>query len=100
MRNRLLFSLTFILTFTIQLISQQATKEISWFDPREAPFELSGFEWIKEERVYRRLPVHPDAPILIMSKIRYADAFQPVIEGILTKKQNQEHLQDSLVLEN
>lgn len=36
------------------------TDGIRWFDPREAPFELSGFEWIKEEGVYRRLPVHPD----------------------------------------
>ena len=33
---------------------------IVWFDPREAPFELNGFEWIKEEGVYRRLPAHPD----------------------------------------
>jgi len=33
---------------------------IIWFDPREEPFELSGFEWIKEEGVYRRLPLIPD----------------------------------------
>jgi len=32
---------------------------ILWFDPREEPFELSGFEWIKEDGVYRRLPVNP-----------------------------------------
>ena len=33
---------------------------IIWFDPREEPFTLTGFEWIKEDSVYRRLPVHPD----------------------------------------
>lgn len=33
---------------------------IVWFDPREDPFGLVGFEWIKEDSVYRRLPVHPD----------------------------------------
>ncbi|MEN8230125.1 MAG: SGNH/GDSL hydrolase family protein [Bacteroidota bacterium] len=33
---------------------------IAWFDPREEPFDLSGFEWIKEDKVYRRLPVDPD----------------------------------------
>lgn len=32
---------------------------VLWFDPREEPFELSGFEWIKEDGVYRRLPVNP-----------------------------------------
>ena len=32
---------------------------IVWFDPREEPFELSGFEWIKEDSVYRRLPLKP-----------------------------------------
>ena len=33
---------------------------IIWFDPMEEPYELTGFEWIKEDRVYRRLPVNPD----------------------------------------
>ena len=33
---------------------------VVWFDPREAPFGLTGMEWIKEEGVYRRLPVEPD----------------------------------------
>ncbi len=32
---------------------------IAWFDPREKPFGLTGFEWIGEDTVYRRLPVHP-----------------------------------------
>ncbi len=33
---------------------------IIWLDPREEPFGLTGFEWIREDTVYRRLPVHPD----------------------------------------
>jgi lysophospholipase L1-like esterase len=33
---------------------------IVWLDPREGPFKLYGFEWIGEDNVYRRLPVHPD----------------------------------------
>lgn len=32
---------------------------IVWLDPQEAPFILAGFEWIKQDSVYRRLPVHP-----------------------------------------
>ncbi len=32
---------------------------IVWYDPRAEPFELSGFEWIKEDGVYRRLPLNP-----------------------------------------
>jgi len=33
---------------------------IVWFDLREEPFELAGFEWIGQDTVYRRLPVKPD----------------------------------------
>jgi len=33
---------------------------IVWLDPKEVPFDLIGFEWIREDTVYRRLPVHPD----------------------------------------
>lgn len=33
---------------------------IVWFNPKEAPFDLVGFEWISDDHVYRRLPVHPD----------------------------------------
>ena len=33
---------------------------IIWLDPREAPFRLSGFEWIQGDNVYRRLPVRPE----------------------------------------
>jgi lysophospholipase L1-like esterase len=33
---------------------------IAWYDPREKPFGLTGFEWIKKDNVYRRLPIDPD----------------------------------------
>lgn len=33
---------------------------IAWLDPRTPPIRLSGFPWIGEEKVYRRLPVQPE----------------------------------------
>jgi len=33
---------------------------IIWLDPRKEPFKLSGFDWIQDDDVYRRLPVRPD----------------------------------------
>ena len=33
---------------------------IVWLDPREEPFDLAGFEWIKQDSVYRRLPLYPE----------------------------------------
>lgn len=33
---------------------------IVWFDPKAEPFELVGFEWIKRDSVFRRLPLHPN----------------------------------------
>ena len=33
---------------------------VVWFDSREEPFGLTGMEWIKEDGVYRRLPIEPD----------------------------------------
>ncbi len=36
------------------------TDSIVWFNPKDTPFELVGFEWIKEDTVYRRLPVSPE----------------------------------------
>ncbi len=33
---------------------------IVWYDPRSAPFDLVGFEWINQDTVYRRLPIHSD----------------------------------------
>jgi lysophospholipase L1-like esterase len=36
---------------------------IAWFDPRNGPFNLVGFEWISQEKTYRRLPENPQWPI-------------------------------------
>ena len=33
---------------------------VAWFDPRTPPFRLTGFPWIGEDKVYRRLPVNPE----------------------------------------
>jgi len=35
------------------------TDGIVWFDAQEKPFCLVGFEWIKQDSVYRRLPINP-----------------------------------------
>jgi hypothetical protein len=44
-------------------IEQVDSTGIIWFDPRNEPFDLVGFEWIREDKIYRRLPVNPDWPI-------------------------------------
>ena len=31
-------------------------RDIQWFDPAEAPFRLSGLNWFKQNKLYRRLP--------------------------------------------
>ena len=36
---------------------------IIWYDPRKKPFDLTGFEWIEYDQIYRRLPVHSDWPV-------------------------------------
>ncbi len=36
---------------------------IVWFDPKVEPFVLVGFEWIKQDTVFRRLPLHPNRKI-------------------------------------
>jgi lysophospholipase L1-like esterase len=33
---------------------------ILWFDAKEKPFSVVGFEWIKKDSIFRRLPVQPD----------------------------------------
>ncbi|MEN8203107.1 MAG: SGNH/GDSL hydrolase N-terminal domain-containing protein [Bacteroidota bacterium] len=75
MRNKLLISLFLLIALISKVLPQIPTAQkldpnmtvriadadgIVWFDPREAPFELTGFEWIKEDTVYRRLPVNPE----------------------------------------
>ncbi len=32
---------------------------IIWFNAQEKPLNIVGFEWIKQDSVYRRLPIHP-----------------------------------------
>ena len=34
-----------------------------WFTPDEKPFELLGFYWYDQDKVFRRLPVKPDVEI-------------------------------------
>lgn len=63
MRDRLLFSFAFLMTLIFPMFSQVHSENVNWFDPREAPFKLIGFEWIKEDGQYRRLPVSPDREI-------------------------------------
>jgi lysophospholipase L1-like esterase len=36
---------------------------LKWLSPKEEPFRLSGFAWFAKERIYRRLPLHPQHPI-------------------------------------
>tara|TARA_R110002050_G_scaffold223672_2_gene359557 strand:+ start:37814 stop:38959 length:1146 start_codon:yes stop_codon:yes gene_type:complete len=69
-----LFFLKFIfLSFTLlsqtptfqKLDSNMAIKEIDssgirWLDPRVEPFSVIGFEWIKNNGLFRRLPLNPD----------------------------------------
>lgn len=43
-----------------EVFNEVDTSGIVWLDPREEPFSLSGFEWIKQDNIYRRLPVQPD----------------------------------------
>jgi lysophospholipase L1-like esterase len=59
MRDRVLFICSLLTIVTNVLFSQLPDSGIHWHDPRVAPFQLTGFEWISEDQVYRRLPVHP-----------------------------------------
>ena len=36
------------------------SKGIAWFDPKKEPFRLVGFKYIKQDGIYRRLPLKPD----------------------------------------
>ncbi|WP_245640199.1 SGNH/GDSL hydrolase family protein [Paenibacillus dakarensis] len=44
-------------------INSVVTDGLTWYSPLEEPFRISGLAWMKEDRVYRRLPVAPDYPI-------------------------------------
>jgi GDSL-like Lipase/Acylhydrolase family/N-terminus of Esterase_SGNH_hydro-type len=34
-----------------------------WLNPNQSPFEIVGFNWFEQDKVYRRFPVNPD-PVL------------------------------------
>jgi len=40
-----------------------AEADLTWRDAFEAPCRLSGFRWFAQDRVYRRLPLKPAAPL-------------------------------------
>ena len=37
-------------------VKNASTRNLKWYDPAEAPFRLSGLNWFKENKFYRRLP--------------------------------------------
>ena len=37
-------------------VKNASTRGIKWYDPADAPFRLSGLNWFKENKLYRRLP--------------------------------------------
>lgn len=68
------FNLFVLILFACPLFSQTPTAQkldpnmaigntdvddMIWFDPREEPFHLVGFEWMEQDTVYRRLPISP-----------------------------------------
>lgn len=34
-----------------------------WYDPKEYPFDLTGFAWLQHEKIYRRFPKEPTAKL-------------------------------------
>lgn len=36
---------------------------MKWYNPQNAPFEITGFPFYKTDRVYRRLPLNPSHPL-------------------------------------
>lgn len=60
MKDRLLIASACLLSVLVPLYSQVQSQGIHWFDPRKAPFDLSGFEWFSEDSLFRRLPAHPN----------------------------------------
>jgi len=39
---------------------QKTPADTKWFCPCKPPFHLAGFKWFEHDRIYRRLPEHPD----------------------------------------
>ncbi len=44
-------------------ISRAGHPEAKWYSPMEYPFRLSGFPWISQDKMYRRLPGNPSCKI-------------------------------------
>lgn len=44
----------------IQTVNPNA---ITWHDPKQPPFQISGFAWFEQEREYIRLPKNPKWPV-------------------------------------
>lgn len=38
-------------------------KTLDWYNPKNTPFTIYGLKWMKEDSVYRRLPLNPPAPL-------------------------------------
>ena len=55
--KKLLFLLFTICSISV-VLSQESQENIIWKDAKQAPFNLVGFEWMDQDSVYRRLPVH------------------------------------------
>jgi lysophospholipase L1-like esterase len=46
-----------------KVTTQLDSIELLWHNPQDAPFQLSGFGWLNEERLLRRLPYNPPKPL-------------------------------------
>lgn len=44
-------------------LPQGSAAPLSWFEPGDPPFRLTGFPWFNRDRRFRRLPLQPPAPI-------------------------------------
>ncbi|WP_230200215.1 SGNH/GDSL hydrolase family protein [Bacillus niameyensis] len=40
-------------------IKEIQDNKMVWYDPKESPFQINGFAWLQEEKIYRRLPKQP-----------------------------------------
>ena len=76
---------------------------VTWYDPAESPFKLSGFAWFHEEKRYRRLPKQPEfeisdpvdqlADCTAGGQIRFqTNATKLAIKVKLTEKANMPHM--------
>ena len=43
----------------LKVLNRSEEDSTVWFDPRDEPFNLIGFEWINKDTIFRRLPVQP-----------------------------------------